>query len=85
MQAPLSIIEATTVQVVTSLIGLIVGLGVISGNEGQLIVSSAGVIIGGIVQIGNAIYALAHAKVAAAVLEHGTAAQARLIAKTVGA
>lgn len=68
MQAPLSALEASVTQVVVSVTGLIVGLGVLSPHDGGLVVSTAGIVIGGLIQIGNAIYALAHAKVASAII-----------------
>lgn len=66
MPQPLSSLVATTIQILVLIVGLVVGLGFMSQSDGGNIVAFLGAASGLIVQFGNAIYALAHAKVAAA-------------------
>lgn len=52
---PLSSIQAAVVALVTAVVGLVVGLGLMSPASGGEIVAAAGVVIGALVAIANAV------------------------------
>ena len=52
---PLSSVEAAVVALVTAIIGLVVGLGVLSPASGGELVAEAGIAIGALFTIANAI------------------------------
>ena len=68
MPKPLSSFIATLTQVALSTVGLVVGLGILSQSSGGHIVAIIGFASGAAVQLGNSIYALAHAHLASAVV-----------------
>lgn len=52
---PISSVQAAVVALVTAIIGLVVGLGVMSPASGGAIVAAAGIIIGALFTVANAI------------------------------
>lgn len=84
LSKPLTVIQASIAQIVSSAIGLAVGLGAMSPAHGGLWVSAGGLIVGALIQLGNAVYAMAHAKQTAAVLAVATPAVAQRAALAMG-
>lgn len=62
VKQPLSTIEATLLQLVSTVGGLAVGFGVFGSTTEQLIVSIAGIVLGAAVQVANSLHINALAK-----------------------
>ena len=52
---PLSSLQAAVIALVTAIVGLVVGLGVMSPESGGEVVAAAGIIVGALFTIANAI------------------------------
>lgn len=59
---PLTTLEATAIQLVSSVAGLALGFGAISNSTEQVIVSAAGIILGAAVQLANQLHISSLAK-----------------------